>query len=211
MKLNLLKLTIFTSLMFSLGAQAEQPSSELKVKGTVGISSCTVIAPDDGIYDLGRISSSLVKPGTATTELPAIKKTWTINCDLATYLRYRSTDNRLDSASDTSSSLNHGLGNINGTGKIGFYTAKTSNHHVDGKSTLIYSTVVSGTGTGSNLYNNMGFIVFSDESRTAIAGKSFDFDVTISPILAGTKTMNGPITEDANIDGSTSINFSFGI
>lgn len=213
MKTYIFKFTLFTSIILSVAAQAAPPSAELKVKGKLGVSSCTVIAPDGGIYDLGKISATNVKSGIATTALPTMTKTWTINCDAITYLSYTSIDNRLASVSDTSTTRNHGLGNINGTGKIGFYTATLSNSRVDGNSTSMYYRLSTGAATaGSSLFLvDSYYYGFSNASAIAIAGKSFSTDITITPTLAGTTTMNGPITEDATIDGSVTMNFSFGI
>ncbi len=97
MKTYIFKFTLFTSIILSVAAQAAPPSAELKVKGKLGVPSCTVIAPDGGIYDLGKISATNVKSGIATTALPTMTKTWTINCDAITYLSYTSIDNRLAS------------------------------------------------------------------------------------------------------------------
>ncbi|MGE4799914.1 DUF1120 domain-containing protein [Yersinia hibernica] len=213
MKTHIFKLTILTSLILSIGVEAAPPSAELKVKGKIGVPSCTVLAPDGGIYDLGKISATNIKPGTATTALPTVTKTWTINCDAVTYLSYTSIDNRLASASDTSTTRNHGLGNINGAGKIGFYTATLSNPRVDGNVTSMYYRLSTGAATaGASLYLvDSYYYGFSNASAVATAGKSFSTDITIAPILAGTTTMNGPVTENANIDGSVTMNFSFGI
>ncbi|HDL8262643.1 TPA: DUF1120 domain-containing protein [Yersinia enterocolitica] len=213
MKTYIFKLTLFTSMILSVAVQAAPPSAELKVKGKLGVPSCTVIAPDGGIYDLGKISATNVKSGIATTVLPTMTKTWTINCDAITYLSYTSIDNRLASVSDTSTTRNYGLGNINGTGKIGFYTATLSNSRVDGNSTSMYYRLSTGVATaGSSLFLiDSYYYGFSNASAVAIAGKSFSTDITITPTLAGTTTMNGPITEDATIDGSVTMNFSFGI
>ncbi|OVZ83711.1 DUF1120 domain-containing protein [Yersinia kristensenii] len=213
MRMHTFKLALFTSLILSVTVQAAPPSAELKVKGKIGAPNCTVTAPNGGIYDLGKISATNVKSGTAITALPTMTKTWTISCDATTYLSYTSIDNRLTSVSDTSTTRNHGLGNINGTGKIGFYTATLSNPRVDGNSTSMYYRLSTGAATaGTSLYLvDRYYYGFSNASAVAIAGKSFSTDITIAPTLAGTTTMNGPITEDANIDGSMTMNFSFGI
>ncbi|WP_392431231.1 DUF1120 domain-containing protein [Yersinia sp. HM-2024] len=213
MKKNIFKLTLFTSIILSVAAQAAPPSAELKVKGKLGVPSCTVIAPDGGIYNVGEISASQVKSGTAVTALPSITKNWTVTCDSLTYLSLTSTDNRKASVSDNSIH-NFGLGFVNGTGKLGFYRTTMSNATVDGVSSLLYyidaNNVLQGGHTLETLTNNFRF-GWSENATTVKAGKVFSADFTVIPTLAGSTTMGGAITENINIDGSATMNFSFGI
>ncbi|CNJ56461.1 DUF1120 domain-containing protein [Yersinia aldovae] len=214
MKKYIINLTALTSLFLTIVAvQAAPPSAELKVKGKIGVPSCIVVSPDNGIYNLGQISSTQVKPGTTVNTLPSMTKTWTVNCDAVTYLSYTSVDNRLTSVSDTSTARNYGLGNVNRTGKIGFYTAIISNPSVDGQSSSLYYAQGSGAGTANtSAYLVTGYRYgWSNSTAVATAGKTFNADITVAPVLAGTTTMNGPITEDTNIDGSLTMNFAFGI
>ncbi|OVZ89769.1 fimbrial assembly protein [Yersinia frederiksenii] len=213
MKTHIYKLTVLASLILSVASQAATPTTELKVKGKIGVPSCTVIAPNNGVYDMGRLSATNVKAGTTVTVLPEMKKNWTITCDSTTYLSLSSVDNRLASVSDTTSTRNYGLGNINRTGKIGFYTVILSNASVDGTSTSMYYRVGTGAATlGTSLYLVNGYTYgWSNSTSTANFGKTFSADIAVTPTLAGTSTMNGPITEDSNIDGSLTMNFSFGI
>ncbi|UXD24530.1 Beta-fimbriae probable major subunit [Yersinia enterocolitica] len=216
MKTYIFKFTLFTSIILSVVAQAAPPSAELKVKGKLGVPSCTVIAPDGGIYDLGKISATNVKPGTVVTTLAPITKNWSIVCDAQTYLSFGSVDNRNASVSDTSSTSNHGLGFINGTGKIGYYTLIMSNPVVDGVQASVFSVSTSGgvsAGSQSFALATTGPLrAWSIAgTNTQIAGKVFSADFKVTPTLAGTTAMNGPITEDATIDGSVTMNFSFGI
>ena len=119
MKKQLIGLSVLSSLVLGMAAaHAAPPTAELKVKGKLGVPICNITAPDNGVYDLGRISAVQVKPGTTITSLPTMSKTWIVNCDSPTYLSYRAIDNR----TATSSTINYGLGFINGTGKIGYYT-----------------------------------------------------------------------------------------
>ncbi len=216
MKTYIFKFTLFTSIILSVAAQAAPPSAELKVKGKLGVPSCTVIAPDGGIYDLGKISATNVKSGAVVTTLTPITKNWSVACDAQTYLSFNTVDNRNSSVSDTSSGNNHGLGFINDTGKIGYYTLVMSNPMVDGVQTSVFSVSTSGVvGTGSQsltLATTGPHRAWSIAgTNTQIAGKVFSADFKVTPTLAGTTAMNGPITEDATIDGSVTMNFSFGI
>ncbi|MFQ6308427.1 fimbrial assembly protein, partial [Yersinia enterocolitica] len=82
MKKQLIGLTVLSSLVLGMtAAHAAPPTAELKVIGTLTVPSCTVASPDEGVYDFGKLSSSLVKSGTATTALTPMTKTWTVTCD----------------------------------------------------------------------------------------------------------------------------------
>ncbi|EEQ16336.1 beta-fimbriae major subunit [Yersinia frederiksenii] len=53
MKKQLAGLAVLSSLMLGMtAAHAAPPTIELKVKGKLGVPTCNVMAPDDGIYDL---------------------------------------------------------------------------------------------------------------------------------------------------------------
>ncbi len=214
MKTHILQLTVFASLMLSMATQATTPSTVLKVKGNMGVPSCIVNAPDGGIYNVGKVSSTKIKAGTVVTELAPIRKTWTVICDGVTYLSLTSHDNRIASISDVTGIHNFGLGFVNGTGKIGFYRTTMSNAKVDGASSFLYfidaSNALQGGHSLETLRNNYRF-GWAENTTTAKAGKIFSADFTVTPTLAGASTMGGPITENINIDGSLTMNFAFGI
>lgn len=214
MKSLIIKSAILSSLLLGAAAYAVAPTAELKVKGKIGIPTCTVNAPDGGIYNVGEISSSQVKSGTAVTVLPSITKTWTVTCDSVTYLSLTAIDNRKASVSDNTGIHHFGLGFVNGSGKLGFYKTTMSNATVDGVSSLLYfidaNNILQGGHTLETLTNNFRF-GWSENTTTAKAGKVFSADFTVIPTLAGSTTMGGAITENINIDGSATMNFSFGI
>ncbi|AIN20028.1 hypothetical protein CH54_842 [Yersinia rochesterensis] len=214
MKMHTFNLVLFTSLILSATVQAAPPSAELKVTGKIGIPTCTINAPDGGIYNVGEISSSQIKSGTAVTVLPSITKTWTVTCDSVTYLSLNAIDNRKASVSDNTGIHNFGLGFVNGSGKLGFYKTTMSNATVDGVSSLLYfidaNNILQGGHTLETLTNNFRF-GWSENATTAKAGKVFSADFTVTPTLAGSTSMGGAITENINIDGSATMNFSFSI
>ncbi|AHM74126.1 DUF1120 domain-containing protein [Yersinia hibernica] len=214
MKAYIAKLMLLAPVVLSFATQAATPTADLKVKGKLGVPTCTVIAPDNGVYDLGKISATNVKSGTATTALPTVTKTWQVTCDAETYLNFVPTDNRRESRSDVSSALNFGLGNINNTGKIGFYTVEMKNTKVDGLSSLVfYKNGSAGAFTVVNSASLQQGYMFGWAATTTTQqyGKVFTADMVVGALLAGTTTMNGVVTEDANIDGSITMQFAFGI
>jgi Protein of unknown function (DUF1120) len=212
MKKQLANITVLSSLVLGINAaSADAPTAELKVIGTLTVPGCTVVAPDDGVYDFGRVSASLVKSGTATTDLTVITKTWTVNCDADTYLNFTPVDNRSASASVVSAT-SFGLGNVNGTGKIGHYTAMINNGSVDGVTSNLFSSASATFPVAAAAVLTTGMRTgWSSAANTQKAGKVFTADIMVFPRLGGTTTMNGPITEDVELDGSMTMNFAFGI
>ncbi|MBC3232067.1 DUF1120 domain-containing protein [Serratia fonticola] len=214
MKKPLIAATTLTSLLLTMAqaqAQAAAPTAELKVTGTLTVPSCEIAAADDGVYDLGKLSATLVKPA-ATTTLNPISKTWTITCDADTYLNFSPVDNRAASSAAVATT-NFGMGMVNGTGKIGYYTAQMRNATVDGKTSGLftsasptftaYTTASITTGQRSGWANSTG--------NQQQSGKVFAAEIVVTPELASLTSMNGAITDDANIDGSMTLNFAFGI
>jgi hypothetical protein len=199
-------------------AMAEAPTAELKVIGTLEVPSCSVDVDSDGVYDFGNISPTIIKPGTTTTALEPITKTWTVNCSGPTVLTFEASDNRTESSSSTDSK-HFGLGHVNDTGKIGYYMVNMSNAEVSGADGEMSpaKVFVSNTSTISNAANvdlngganyKMGW---TNTSNTLQEGQIFKADLQVTPTLAGTTTMNGPITDHVDLDGSLTLTFSFGL
>ena len=212
-KKSLLVLGTLSALSLFAGAThaADALTAELKVVGELSVPSCTVVATDDGIYDIGKQSATLIKPAAITT-LPEIIKTWTVTCDAATFLNITQVDNRIASKSDASA-LSFGLGNVNGDGKIGYFRAQLRNATVDGTATsLFYANSNVFTAVKATHYLEQGWkIGWAADASTQKSGKVFAVDIAVTPVLASSATMKGPITENTNIDGSVTLNFAYGI
>ncbi len=98
MNTKLFSLSTASALLLAMtNVQAAPPVAELKVIGTLTVPTCTVGSADDGVYNIGKVSATMVKP-TAVTPLTAMNKTWTITCDAETYLNFKPVDNRADTA-----------------------------------------------------------------------------------------------------------------
>jgi hypothetical protein len=208
-KKQLTNIIVLSSLIFGINtANADTPTAELRVIGTLAAPGCTVIA--DSVYDFGRVSASVVQSGTTTSPLTAITKTWVVNCDADTHLSFSPVDNR--AASVAVAGPNHfGMGNVNGTGKIGHYTARIHNATVDGVASGIFHSLGGGPGIATDLRTDASYGWWSTSTSSQSIGKLFTTDITVSPILAGADTMGGPINDDVNLDGSMTIGFTFGI
>lgn len=213
MKKSLLALGILPALMLSMSAvhAADALTAELKVVGELTIPSCTVVATDDGIYDIGKQSATLIKPS-AVTPLAEITKAWTVTCDAETYLNVTQVDNRLASKA-TAGATYFGLGSVNGDGKIGYFRAQVKNGKVDGVATsLLYALGNTIKNVKADHYLEEGHkIGWAADASTQKSGKLFTADIAVSPTLASSADMKGPITENTNIDGSLTLTFAYGL
>ncbi|MBR8655920.1 DUF1120 domain-containing protein [Achromobacter sp. Marseille-Q0513] len=207
----MLACALATSLFGALPAHAAAPSASLYVRGSIGVPGCNVSTANDGVYDFGRIASSLIKPGTATTTLDSMEKSWTVSCDAQTFLGFTVIDNRSGTAS-LDRVNNFGLGNVNETGKIGYYTVQMKDGAVDGKSSYLYATPgTSSTASPSVYLGTNAQLGWAAGSNTQKAGKVFTATLAVTPTLAGSTTMGGPITDEVSLDGSLTLNFAFGL
>ncbi|AHG19997.1 hypothetical protein Z042_10370 [Chania multitudinisentens RB-25] len=218
MKKRILCLSVLSALLFTAAnAQAAAPTSELKVAGKLGTPTCTIAAPNNGIYNFGSIRASRLKPD-AIISLTSIAQSWIITCDGMTYLTITPTDNRSDSMVVTNASFqapNHyGMGFVNGTGKIGGYRVVMANTStVDGVQTPLCK------GNPGQCSLQVASVFLSKGTQTSWAtannvlkaGSVFKADIRVDADLASTSTMNGVITENTKIDGSVTLNFAFAI
>ncbi|HDL6856192.1 TPA: DUF1120 domain-containing protein [Yersinia enterocolitica] len=212
MKKQLAGITVLSFLIVSIAtAYAVAPVAELKVKGAFTVPSCTVNAPENGIYDFGKISSTKIS-SIGFVNLAAMTKNWVITCDATTYLTVKPVDNRAASVYPSSTST-YGLGMVNGSGKIGAYSINMQNAVVDGNSSKLFSssTGVFSAVTATALYNHGPSVGWASADNIQAAGKVFSTEIKVEPILASTTVMNGPITEDTELNGSVTLDFAYAI
>ncbi|MXN76322.1 DUF1120 domain-containing protein [Burkholderia sp. 4701] len=218
MKLHsrILAFSAASAMLFAGAAHADAPTANLYVKGTLGVPTCTISSTNDGTYDWGEISSTLIKPGNAKTDLDPKSQSWTASCDAKTYLGFSITDNRKDSVSE-SGTTNFGLGTVNGTGKLGYYRINMENAMVDNVASNVYQT---NTGTISSSTASPSKMLLNDTAyrhgwakgtSEQAMGEVFTADLVVTPTLAGSTAMNGPLTEGAELDGSATLTFAFGL
>ncbi|KVD86897.1 hypothetical protein WS63_19570 [Burkholderia stagnalis] len=205
-----------SAMLFAGAAHADAPTANLYVKGRIDVPTCTVSSPNDGTYDFGEIGSTMIKTGTATTTLDPKSQTWTASCGAKTYLSFSMTDNRKDSVSAPGSN-NFGLGFVNDTGKLGYYQVKMENAMVDDAASNVYvtnnGTISSSTaGTSKMLTSDSAYKHgWAKGTTTQAMGEVFTADLVVTPTLAGSTTMNGPLTDAVDLDGSATLTFAFGL
>jgi type 1 fimbria pilin len=211
MKECILKLAVILSIISgTTAAYAVTPTTNLAVKGTVAIPGCTVNLANNGTFNLGQVSATVANGSSNSTTLPAVTQTLTATCDAQTYLSFSVIDNRAGTASPATAT-NFGLGNVNGTGKIGSYTVTLTNPRVDGLQASTYAT----NGTTFTAVNSVLLAVGSRNGwasgNTQKAGRVFSVDLTALPSLAGITAMKGPVSDAIDLSGSLTLNFAYGL
>ncbi|AOJ05963.1 DUF1120 domain-containing protein [Burkholderia mayonis] len=218
MKLKTSLLALSIAMLGTTAVHAAAPAQDLIVKGTIDVPACTVSAADNGVYDYGKISPTMIKSGTATTPLAQMEKAWTVTCDADTYMSFKVTDNRSASSSSTANT-SFGLGTVNETGKLGYYTVTMQDALVDGNKARVYATpnaVLTGTGVVAptqklNKLANYTHGWANEKDSTQMAGKTFTANMVVEAVLAGTETMGGALKDAVELDGSATLTFAFGL
>lgn len=204
---------IASVMMMSVGAaMAASMSPELKVKGQIATPSCEVSLGNQGVFDYGKIGNSMIKPS-ATTALESKSTIVKVNCEAETFLNFSVIDNRASSSS-LASSTSFGLGNVNGTGKLGYYKLRLVSGTIDNAQTLVYSTNKGSLSFAAeqSVYADKNKVTgWAKSANVQASGKAFSSALVVEPVLASSKDMGGPVTDNVKLDGSATLNFSYGL
>ncbi|MGF6192508.1 hypothetical protein [Serratia sp. 2723] len=188
----------------SVNALAGVPSSDVKVTGEIASSRCEIIAPNNGVYDFGKIK--LPTGSDNPVSLPDMTQSWRVKCDNATYLEVIPQDNRNRAANGISTPY-FSLGG-NGVHTLGNYRLGVSNAQID--------RAVAMSQTAGQAQSRSGVMPLIPGMRTRWlmpenvmrAGRVFSLDITVSPRLT---IPQGAVTEAVSLDGSVTLDFIFGI
>lgn len=213
MKKTMISGAIISVVMMSMGtAMAANMSPELKVKGQMAIPSCQVSIANDGVYDLGKIANSLISPN-KDTSLKTISNNLNVICEADTFLSFTVVDNRASTSSSTAST-SFGLGNVNGDGKLGYYQMKLKGAAVDSTTTSLYSAnkgSSSFSATSETYIDKNKVTGWAKSGNVQASGKHFMALMSMEPVLASSSVMGGPISDNVKLDGSATLNFSYGL
>ncbi|BEM64672.1 DUF1120 domain-containing protein [Serratia sp. IR-2025] len=213
MKKNALRMTVLSSLFLSAASLAAGPSAEIKVTGELTAPTCDVTLPQGGVFDFGSISHTLVSATQPTSLGHAGGSYMTVNCSMETPLTFRVVDNRLGTAS-ISGSKYLGLGNVNGSGKLGYYTLNAKMPQIDGRLGSMFGTTNGTIGSLSSdipLEHGKRFGWAPSGQQKLAIGKKFEVMMVAEAFLAKKADMQGGIGDDVKLDGSTTLEFGFGL
>ncbi|WP_273855331.1 DUF1120 domain-containing protein [Serratia liquefaciens] len=203
-------------LLLATAAQAAPLSTELKVGGELSPKgACTVQLGSGGIVDLGKIKAGSVGDE-LETPLQASQVAFHISCEKETRVTYTIADNKQGSESKPGQN-NFGFGNVNGSGKLGYYTIKAIQGTVDNSITMLFNSMnnngqapVSMPMMTLEKEKYHGWLAPGSNVRVA-SGKDYKINFWIQPMMGSKKDMNGPLTEDTALDGSATINLFYSI
>lgn len=213
MKKTIISAAVVAAMLAGMGtAMAAAMSSELSVKGRMAIPSCQVSLNNNGVFDLGKVSSAVINSANPT-EMRQITGLLHVECEAETFLNFSAIDNREGTASLVDST-HFGLGNVNGTGKLGYYKMKLLEASVDQTSSSFYSAHKGSTSlsSSSDVFVDKGKVTgWADSANAQASGKTFQAILSVEPVLASSKEMGGPITDGTKLDGSATLNFSYAL
>lgn len=204
-------------LLLTTVAQAASSSAELTVVGDLNKKNfCSVSVTSGGLVDLGKIKPGAIQDNTHTT-LPSSMLEANVRCEDNTRVTYTVTDNQKGTAS-VEGNNHYGFGNVNGSGKLGYYTIQAHSGKVNNTNVNIFRSM---NNSGLNVfgvpvldvYNNGYYHGWVDPIRPTEAVSAKDFKVTlyIATYLGSKKVMNGPIADDTTLNGSATFNLFYAI
>lgn len=213
MKSALFKAVVISASIFSAGSIAAGPGAEIKVTGELIAPKCALSTPDM-VFDYGdKINPTLISNTAPVSLGVGGTATLIVNCDAQTSLTFGVTDNRLGTAS-VSGSKYFGLGNINGTGKLGHYVINVSRPMVDQMAAATFVTTTSTIPTllfNASLEHGKRSGWAQQAQRVLAIGKKFSLDVSTEAFLAKRGDMHGGVGDDTALDGSATLEFGFGL
>jgi len=207
-----LRMMVASTLLATGASLAAGPSAEIKVVGELIAPTCEVKLPNDGIFDYGSISHTKISRDKAVSLGVRGGVAMEVKCDAETPMTFNVIDNRLGTASEQGKTF--GLGNVNATGKLGFYSIQVSFPQIDGALGRLFvtqdSTITSPAGA-VQLEHGKRVGWASASSNSLAIGKNFTAMLLVEAFLAKSGDMHGGIGEDVNLDGSTTLEFGFGL
>lgn len=212
MKKTVRNLAALSSLLLSAGSLAAGPSAEIKVVGELIAPTCDVSLQDNGVFDFGNISHTKIDLNHPVS-IGEKRGGLSVKCDADTPLTFRVVDNRVGTAS-VMGSKNFGLGHVNSTGKLGYYTVIATNPTVDQKRANLFVTANNTIPSAMVLAplehgKRVGWA--PSGARELAIGKSFAAELMVEAFLAKRSDMHGGIGDDVKLDGSTTLEFGFGL
>jgi hypothetical protein len=212
MKKSVLSMVSLCSLLFAGTTIAVGPSADIKVIGELVAPTCDVALTNNGAFDYGNISHSKIQSDRAVS-LGSKTGSLTVTCTADTPLTFKVTDNRLGTASQSGTQY-LGLGAINGTGKMGYYTVKMYAPTVDGKMANIFVTANSSIPSPSGIVTlehgkRIGWV--PNGAQELAIGKKFNASILAEAFLAKRSDMHGGVGDESSLDGSATLEFDFGL
>jgi|GEM_PF-1148141 len=191
------------------------PTTTLTVIGNIAPPTCDVAVTNNGKFDYGNISPTVI--GSTNYDLGNQTQTLSVTCDGTTFMLFTNQDNEAASVS-TAGQANYGLGMVNNTGKLGYYTLTMQNATVDG----VTSRVGNGANTAGSALTFCGatqgiyttghkWTWCSNTTSVPLGGQVFVADFVTNAYLNTETGMNGEITTTVPLQGSATLTFQLAL
>ncbi|MNG80284.1 hypothetical protein D3C79_389140 [compost metagenome] len=203
--MNIKWMAVFSLLSFPIEAcWAGAPAVDIRVVGILAAPGCFVVAPNNGVYDLGTLP---VTSGKSTKiALAPLSQTWRIQCEAETYLKLLATDNRAV-VGTSSEPASYGLLGRSGGEALGYYYVEIANATVNGKPARVLAP-----GGGDSARMRSGRPMGWWQGDVALhSGRLFSADITVYPFLTAAGAAKSRALEGETVDGSMTISFEFGL
>ena len=209
----LIKPVILTIALTGASSAFSASSVDLTVKGLITPAACMPLMSNGGLVDHGKISAKDLHP-TGNTVLPDASLQLSINCEAATLVAIKGTDNRAGTSAEPSFALpNYGLGLASGDQKIGWYLLKMTNTTADD---VLRDVIESADGQtwmdapANTVWQPNWMRTVNGASNTApvpLLLTTLKTDVVISTTLRSQRDL--PIAEEILIDGSATLDIVY--
>ncbi|EIZ9495641.1 DUF1120 domain-containing protein [Cronobacter sakazakii] len=212
------KLILASALMMAFGMNAYASDSvDLKVTGTLSMTSCTPAFGNGGVIDLGHIpikNMKLTSNGLAYEDSADehTKIDLTITCPTAMIVGFTMTDNKEGTVPESMNSYQgaYGFGTTSDGKKIGLYQLYKNAVTLDGAdASLLYSLNNGQSWNGAYALNHKDILfAFSKKDETTPAsGKSFDLKIDVTHYFE--KSVVESVTDQLDFQGSTTFSLFY--
>jgi type 1 fimbria pilin len=205
-------LSLLTAALLLTGASSAfaASSTDLTVTGLITPASCTPSLVDGGVVDYGKLSAKDLNP-TASTPLDEKTIRLTVNCDASTPFAISTIDNRKETPIP-SSNINFGLGEINGTEKLGYYNLRLVNPVADVPVTTLQSRDNGGTweSMAVGLVRQGNLMGFGNQTGGVWAPdhlQNLSLDVSVKAYIARADSLT--LTDEVKLDGSATFQIKY--
>lgn len=194
---------LVTALLASAGNAVAASSVDLSVKGTITPSACTPALTNGGVADFGKLSAKDLRPN-QHTYLPNQTLQMSVTCEAATLFAIAAKDNREGSESNLDY-YNFGLGLINGSEKLGYFSLSLSGPMAD-------DVYVRGVGSRDGGATWEGDNALMDDALTSFAHTGTIVPIPVQRLTTGLQLQTAiapsqglTLTSEVPLDGSVTV------
>ncbi|HWT67595.1 MAG TPA: DUF1120 domain-containing protein [Pseudomonas sp.] len=183
-------------------------STDLTVTGTITPDACMPTLPNGGVVDFGKIAARDLNL-TSDTRLESKTLNLDVNCPATALLAVQLLDNRKGTASSIASWL-FGLGLINGTQKLGYYSLVTVRAEADGVPGQAIVSLDQGASWSTNIIlrsDHYLAVAASDDWSKPVAVQNMKIELSLNAAIARADSLD--LSNEVSLDGSTTFEVKY--